>query len=226
DADALPNYTRRKLLERIEKAKGFIAVLNLVQLGDSLFEQDKYPEAQEKYMEAKVIADKVSFDEMKSVLDAKTATTTTKSEDEQDKKKKLDSAKLYEKQAAQKYNAKKYKEAADFYNMAKTLYEGLEMTDEVMAVQLKIQDCNKRQDEADSQKSAAERYNERLAEGKNDERQGDDKFASKKYTEAWKLYSAAKNIYIELNSSEDINRIQPKVDEANKKRKVLYLFNR
>lgn len=226
DADALPNYTRKKLLERIEKAKGYIAVLNLVELGDGLFEQNQYAEAREKYTQAKAIADKVSFEEMKGVLDAKTATVLTKSQDEEDRKKKLDSANRYERQAQQKYNAKSYKEAMDFYTMAKTLYQGLEMTDEVMALQLKIQDCQKREQDARDQKTAAERYQQRLAEGKLYERQGDDKFKSEKYSEAWELFKSAKDIYIEIDATEDIARIEPKIQEADDKRKFLYFFNR
>lgn len=215
DMNADSKYDRKKLQERIEKAKGYIAVLNLVELGDSLFEQNKFQEAQQKYNQAKTIADKVSFEDMKSLLEAKTATANTKFEEDQDKKKKLASAQRFEKQAHQKYNAKKFKEALDFYVMAKSIYEGLDMTDELMAVQTKIQDCE-----------IKKAYYQRLEEGKNYERQGDDKFNLKKYTESWELYNSAKNVYIEINASDDIARIEPKIKIAAKKKRFLLLFKR
>lgn len=186
-------YDRQGIKQRINKANSYILVLQLVAEGDSAFDQKDYQIAKEKYIKANTIANKVSFQEMSRVLEMKL-------NDSSSKKNKLASAKQFRKQGDQNYQAHKYKEAIGFYNMAKSVYEELGATKELMALENRLQD--------------SEKFYQRYEEGQNYEKQGDEQSNTKKYKKAIPLYNLARRIYSDLKMDHEVKRLDKKIAET------------
>lgn len=192
------NYDRKGIQLRINRANGYITVLQLVAEGDQAFDKKDYQKAKEKYTEAGAIANKVGFEEMSKVVEMKLSDSAMK-------KDKLASAKQFEKQGNQNYYAHKYKEAIDFYMMAKSVYEELGDTKELMTLQTKLQEC--------------EECLKRYENGQNYEKQGDERANEKKYKKALSLYNMARQIYSDLKMNDEVKRLDQKMAETEEKRK-------
>jgi tetratricopeptide (TPR) repeat protein len=121
------------------------------------------------------------------------------------KNEKLASAKQFEKQGNQKYYAHKYKEAIDFYMMAKSIYEELGDTKELLRLQTRLQEC--------------EECNRRYEDGQNYEKQGDERANAKKFKKALSLYNMARQIYSDLKMNDEVKRLDQKIAETEEKRK-------
>ena len=202
---ALIIYDRKELQHRIEKTRGYMQVIEMVNQGDYQNDKGDYVAAKQSYTQASSLAEKYSFDSMKDTLGTKMVTLEAKLAESQERKKQYNSAKRFERQGDQKYSAKKYKESLDFFNMAKVSYEELGMTEEVMVIQTKIQNNESRLERYDS----ASRY----------AKQGDEKFAAKKFKDAKEAYAIAKSIFTELNMPDEVAAIEPKLEEAEKQAK-------
>lgn len=191
-------YDRKAIQLRINRTNGYITVLQLVAEGDQAFDLKDYQKAKEKYTEAGSIANKVSFEEMARVVEMKLS-------DSNKKRDKLASAKQFEKQGDQKYYAQKYKEAIDFYMMAKSVYEEMGDTKELMTLQTRLQEC--------------EEFCKRYEDGQNYEKQGDEQANAKKYKKAISLYNMARRIYSDLKMDNEVKRLDQKITETDDKRK-------
>lgn len=143
DAEAF-GFDRKLLEERITKTQGYISVLELTDSGDADFDRKNYLGAKQRYVRARSIADRIGFDSIKTTLDGKIAETEVILKESEERRKKYEAARKYERQAEIKMSSRKYQEAADFYNMAKSLYEELGMTEEVMILQNKITEAEKK----------------------------------------------------------------------------------
>jgi len=198
------NQDRKGIQLRINRANGYIMVLKLVAEGDQAFDLKDYQIAKEKYTQAGAIANKVGFEEMSRVVEMKLSDSAMKKE-------KLASAKQFEKQGNQKYYAHKYKEAIDFYMMAKSIYEELGDTKELLRLQTRLQEC--------------EECNRRYEDGQNYEKQGDERANAKKYKNALSLYNLARQIYNDLKMNDEVKRLDQKIAETEDKRKWFNPFD-
>ncbi len=77
-------------------------------------------------------------------MEGKIAEAQVKLEEAEARQKKYETARKYHRQAEVQMANKKFKEAIDFYNMAKSYYEELEMTEEVVKVQNRIREAEKK----------------------------------------------------------------------------------
>lgn len=137
-------FAGKALEERIAKTQGYISVLELTESGDNDFDRKNYLGAKQKYVRARSIADRVGFDNMRNILEGKIAEAQVKLEEAEARQKKYETARKYHRQAEVQMANKKFKEAIDFYNMAKSYYEELEMTEEVVKVQNRIREAEKK----------------------------------------------------------------------------------
>lgn len=137
-------FAGKALEERIAKTQGYISVLELTESGDNDFDRKNYLGAKQKYLRARSIADRVGFDNMRNILEGKIAEAQVKLEEAEARQKKYETARKYHRQAEVQMANKKFKEAIDFYNMAKSYYEELEMTEEVVKVQNRIREAEKK----------------------------------------------------------------------------------
>jgi len=145
------SYDQKGIRSRIAKAKNMIEVNNLIKQGDAANLRHNYTDAKEKYQLARGIAEQLSAQAIIARIDAKLNTIEQRrSEEEQrrreenERNKSIYQAKRLEKAGDDQYNQKKYKEALEYYQLAKRAYEGLGLTQDIIMVDQKIKNTEKR----------------------------------------------------------------------------------
>lgn len=89
--------------------------------------------------------------------------------------------------------------------MAKSVYEEMGDTKELMTLQTRLQEC--------------EEFCKRYEDGQNYEKQGDEQANAKKYKKAISLYNMARRIYSDLKMDNEVKRLDQKITETDDKRK-------
>jgi serine/threonine protein phosphatase PrpC len=144
-------YDQNGLMSRISKTKGAIAMHSLIKVGDTESIRQNFSGAKDQYQLALNIAEQIGDTTMKPVIEAKIVNAEQKKQ-EVDKERKVENerdksiyqAKRLEKTGDDKYNSRKYKEALETYKMARRAYEGLGLAQEVLIVDEKIKNAEKK----------------------------------------------------------------------------------
>jgi serine/threonine protein phosphatase PrpC len=145
---------RTGIMSRIVRLKKCTEMKRLVQDGDNLVIAQKYRDAKAKYQLAKNIAEQLADDNMKASIDSKLISIELKIQEERNQRIQLArentrdtqiyQAKRVEKAGDDKYNAKDYKGAAETYQTARRLYDGLNLTREILLIDAKIKNAQKK----------------------------------------------------------------------------------
>jgi serine/threonine protein phosphatase PrpC len=151
-------YNKTGLMSRIAKIKNVNGMKEMVQQGDNLVVQQKYSEAREKYQLAKTMAEQLTDDNQKAVIESKLLNLEQKIQEAEDRRRQASQeqkvvnvrdaqiyqAKRMEKMGDDKYNQKQYKEAAETYKTARKSYEMLGLTQEILIIDEKIRNTEKK----------------------------------------------------------------------------------
>jgi serine/threonine protein phosphatase PrpC len=144
-------YDQNGIMSRISKTKGTITMHSLIKAGDAESIRQNFTGAKDQYQLALNIAEQIDDSTMKPVIEAK-ITNAEQKKQEVDKERKVENerdksiyrAKSLEKLGDDKYNSRKYKEALETYKMARRAYEGLGLTQEILIVDEKIKNSEKK----------------------------------------------------------------------------------
>jgi serine/threonine protein phosphatase PrpC len=151
-------YDKSGLMSRIGRLKNCTEMKRLVQQGDNLIIQQKFSDAKEKYQLAKNIAEQLGDDNMMAAIESKLISVEQKRQDEMVQRNRTNiqikaentydtqmyQAKRIEKSGDDKYNLKDYKEAVETYQMARRLYEGLGANQDILLIDAKIKNAEKK----------------------------------------------------------------------------------
>lgn len=192
--------------DRLDKIGELLSVEDYIALGDTLMEQQDYEAAEEKYLLAKKTATAVHDAEGKqSAMDALEKLYAEMAEAESQAKEEAESQ-AQEQVAAAEIEAagdtacmeKDYVGAKVYYTTALAKYESLGDTVGKQAVQEKLEAVEQKLKEQEEQKNMAVSYE---TQGENCRKSGD-------FWGAKSQYVSAKSIYQQLQSDEDVNRIE------------------
>ncbi len=192
--------------DKLDKIGQLLSVEDYITLGDTLLEQGDYEAAEEKYLLAKKTAVAVHDAEGKqSAMDALEKLYAEMAEAESQAKEEAESQ-AQEQVAAAEIEAagdtacmeKDYVGAKVYYTTALAKYESLGDTVGKQAVQEKLEAVEQKLKEQEEQKNMAVSYE---TQGENCRKSGD-------FWGAKSQYVSAKSIYQQLQSDEDVNRIE------------------
>lgn len=192
--------------DKLDKIGQLLSVEDYITLGDTLLEQGDYEAAEEKYLLAKKTAVTVHDAEGKqSAMDALEKLYAEMAEAESQAKEEAESQ-AQEQVAAAEIEAagdtacmeKDYVGAKVYYTTALAKYESLGDTVGKQAVQEKLEAVEQKLKEQEEQKNMAASYE---TQGENCRKSGD-------FWGAKSQYVSAKSIYQQLQSDEDVNRIE------------------
>lgn len=188
----------------------YLAVYDLINLGDTLALNLQEDKAEEKYLEAKALAGKIYFDRgRQSALEALEKLYTDqkeKREEEDEKRQELltrqESAANYVAQGDEAFIKGDYESAIVFYSSAVKAYEELE--DDILkeAAEEKLAITEEKLKEQESKKEEAKEYEDQAVKA---EETGD-------FVSAKKYYLLAKDIYASLKMNEEVEGIARKID--------------
>ncbi len=136
-AEKEESYDLKELEAKIAKAQSCMQVLNMMETGDTLFENKNYTAAKDTYMKAKRLADKASFEEGKKELKGKMEEVDAQMQSLDKAEKDVESNQL-EKLGDERYQTQEYEKAIQFYVMAQEVYQELNDLQGVLALQKKI----------------------------------------------------------------------------------------
>lgn len=198
------------LEEKMALTADYLAVYDLINLGDTLALNLQYDKAEEKYLEAKTLAGKIYFDEgRQSALDALeklyTDQKAEKEAQEEERQKlltKQESAANYVAQGDEAFIKGEYESAIVFYSSAVKAYEELEDTVQQEAAEEKLAITQEKLAEQEKKKEEAEEYTKQAEKAEE----------VKDYLTAKKYYLLAKDIYASLKMEEEVDEIARKID--------------
>ncbi len=196
--------------EKMTLSADYLAVYDLINLGDTLALNLQYDEAEEKYMEAKTLAGKIYFDAgRQSALDAleklytdREAEKEAEEEERQELLTKQESAANYAAQADAAFIKGQYESAIVLYASAAKVYEELEDSVQREAIEQKLGISEEKLAEQETKKVEAGEYVKQAEQAKE---AGD-------YLSAKKFYLLAKDIYIGLKMEEEADEVSRKMD--------------
>lgn len=206
------NVGKDYVSDRLNLTSNYISVYDLIGLGDTLAQNLQYDKAEEKYLEAKVLAGKIYFDEGRtSAIEA-----LEKLYADQKKEKEAEANETKEQTAKQEagdnstalgdkaFAQGDYESARVYYLAAKQKYE--QLGDEILAdaAEEKMEAADAKIEQKAVLEKEAESYMEQAANSMEEEA----------FTRAKKYYLLAKDIYASLKN-------QDKVDEVSRKMEVL-----
>ena len=196
--------------DKLELTANYMAVYDLIVLGDIQVLNLQYDEAEEKYLEAKVLSSKIYFDTgrqnaLKALEDLYTLQKELAEQSQQetdDQVQKETSATNYLAQGDKAFLAEDYDSALVHYTSAKQKYNELgdsgngEMTDKkILSTESKIAENNKKCDEATEYEALAQ-----VAQANNDT------------VNAKKYYLLAKDIYARLKDDKKVAEIETQIE--------------
>lgn len=196
--------------EKMALAADYLAVYDLINLGDTLALNLQYDKAEEKYLKAKALAGKIYFDGgRQSALDAleklyadQKAEKEAEAQERQKLLTKQESAANYVAQADSAFIKGEYESAIVFYSSGAKIYEELEDT-------IQQEDTAKKQAIAEGKLKEQE---EKRAEAEAYMKQAEQAKGAKDYFTAKKYYLLAKDIYAAIKMQEKIDEISRKID--------------
>ena len=192
--------------DRLDKIGELLSVEDYIALGDTLMEQQDYEAAEEKYLLAKKTATAVHDAEGKqNAMDALESLYAEKAEAESQAKVEAESQAKEQVAAAETEAAgdtacmeKDYVGAKVYYTTALAKYESLGDMVGKQAVQGKLEAVEQKLQQQEEQKNMAASYE---TQGENCRKSGD-------FWGAKSQYVSAKSIYQQLQSDEDVSRIE------------------
>lgn len=192
--------------DRLDKIGELLSVEDYIALGDTLMEQRDYEAAEEKYLLAKKTATAVHDAEGKqNAMDALESLYAEKAEAESQAKAEAESQAKEQVTAAETEAAgdtacmeKDYVGARVYYTTALAKYESLGDMVGKQAVQGKLEAVEQKLQQQEEQKNMAASYE---TQGENCRKSGD-------FWGAKSQYVSAKSIYQQLQSDEDVSRIE------------------
>ena len=192
--------------DRLDKIGELLSVEDYIALGDTLMEQQDYGAAEEKYLLAKKTATAVHDAEGKqNAMDALESLYAEKAEAESQAKAEAESQAKEQVAAAETEAAgdtacmeKDYVGAKVYYTTALAKYESLGDMVGKQAVQGKLEAVEQKLQQQEEQKNMAASYE---TQGENCRKSGD-------FWGAKSQYVSAKSIYQQLQSDEDVSRIE------------------
>ena len=210
-------YIERKL----RQIREYEQVFDSIELGDRLLEHDNYEQAEEKYLDAKVKASSIYFNDGKQqALDAldklyeewsAVKEEEEKEKKEQEKQSEEQAAKLAAEQAAAAELVRQGEEAFSqgdldganvFYLIAMEKYAALDDTAQIEFLNMKIAALKEKQEEVAERVEDAKALEElaRLLEEQKD------------YAQAKIHYQYAKAVYVEIGKNNKADEVQGKID--------------
>lgn len=198
--------------DRLELTADYIEVYDLINLGDTLVLNLQPDKAEEKYLEAKILAGGIYFDEgRQAAIDAleklyadQKEEKETENEELKDGLVKQETAANYMAQGNEAFAQGDYESAKVYYSSAQQTYS--DMGDEVQrtAAQEKLEITENKISQRDTQKQEAENY---VQQAQNAAVAGD-------YLSAKKYYLLAKDVYASLKMEDKVEEITRKMDEV------------
>ncbi len=196
--------------EKMELTADYLAVYDLINLGDTLALNLQYDKAEEKYLEAKALAGKIYFDEGRqsalNALEKLYAEQKAEKEAEAEERQKLltkqESAANYAAQGDEAFIKGNYESAIVFYSSAAKVHEELEDEIQQKAVEEKLAIAEEKLAGQETKKAEAEGYVKQAKEAAE----------AKDYVSAKKYYLLAKDIYASSKMEEELNEITRKMD--------------
>ena len=197
--------------DRQELTADYIAVYDLINLGDTLVLNLQPDKAEEKYIEAKILAGEIYFDEGRKaaidVLEKLYADQKEEKEAENEKLKeefaKQETAANYMAQGNEAFAQGDYESAKVYYSSAQQSYSDMGDETQSAAAGEKLKIAENKISQRDTQKQEAENY---VQQAENAAAAGD-------YLSAKKYYLLAKDVYASLKMEDKVEEIARKMDE-------------
>lgn len=191
---------------RLENTRDFMAVSDLIYLGDLQFQNGDLRGAESKYLEAKNLATKVYFSNGKQqAIDALSQLYSQQAEqlevDTEEAKAKFETeltAADMIKQADLAFANGDFESARIYYTIALEKYTELEDETRIQMLREKLAATENKKGDQDYKMLDAQTY----------ERAAQDYYAAKKYVDAKKQYLFAKNLYAELKQDDKVKEIE------------------
>ncbi len=198
--------------DRQELTADYIAVYDLINLGDTLVLNLQPDKAEEKYMEAKILAGEIYFDEgRQAAIDALEKLYADQKEEKEAENEELKEA-LAKQETAANYMAQgneafaegDYESAKVYYSSARQSYSDMGDETQGAAAQEKLEITENKISQREAQKQEAENY---VQQAENSAAAGD-------YLSAKKYYLLAKDVYASLKMEDKVEEITRKMDEV------------
>lgn len=198
--------------DRQELTADYIAVYDLMNLGDTLVLNLQPDKAEEKYMEAKILAGEIYFDEgRQAAIDALEKLYADQKEEKEAENEEI-KEELAKQETAANYMAKgneafaegDYESAKVYYSSARQAYSDMGDETQGAAAREKLEITENKISQRDAQGQEAENY---IQQAENAAAAGD-------YLSAKKYYLLAKDVYASLKMEDKIEEITRKMDEV------------
>ena len=198
--------------DRQELTADYIAVYDLINLGDTLVLNLQPDKAEEKYMEAKILAGEIYFDEGRpAAIDALEKLYADQKEEKEAENEELkeelakqETAANYMAQGNEAFAEGDYESAKVYYSSARQSYSDMGDETQGAAAQEKLEITENKISQREAQKQEAENY---VQQAENSAAAGD-------YLSAKKYYLLAKDVYASLKMEDKVEEITRKMDEV------------
>lgn len=198
--------------DRQELTADYIAVYDLINLGDTLVLNLQPDKAEEKYMEAKILAGEIYFDEgRQAAIDALEKLYADQKEEKEAENEELkeelakqETAANYMAQGNEAFAEGDYESAKVYYSSAQQSYSDMGDETQGAAAQEKLEITENKISQREAQKQEAENY---VQQAENSAAAGD-------YLSAKKYYLLAKDVYASLKMEDKVEEITRKMDEV------------
>ena len=198
--------------DRQELTADYIAVYDLINLGDTLVLNLQPDKAEEKYMEAKILAGEIYFDEgRQAAIDALEKLYADQKEEKEAENEELkeelakqETAANYMAQGNEAFAQGDYESAKVYYSSAQQSYSDMGDETQGAVAKEKLEITENKISQRDAQKQEAENY---VQQAENAAAAGD-------YLSAKKYYLLAKDVYASLKMEDKVEEITRKMDEV------------
>lgn len=198
--------------DRQDLTADYIAVYDLINLGDTLVLNLQPDKAEEKYMEAKILAGEIYFDEgRQAAIDALEKLYADQKEEKEAENEELkeelakqETAANYMAQGNEAFAQGDYESAKVYYSSAQQSYSDMGDETQGAAAKEKLEITENKISQRDAQKQEAENY---VQQAENAAAAGD-------YLSAKKYYLLAKDVYASLKMEDKVEEITRKMDEV------------
>ena len=198
--------------DRQELTADYIAVYDLINLGDTLVLNLQPDKAEEKYMEAKILAGEIYFDEgRQAAIDALEKLYADQKEEKEAENEELkeelakqETAANYMAQGNEAFAQGDYESAKVYYSSAQQSYSDMGDETQGAVAKEKLEITENKISQRDAQKQEAENY---VQQAENSAAAGD-------YLSAKKYYLLAKDVYASLKMEDKVEEITRKMDEV------------
>ena len=200
--------------ERLEQTASYMAVYDMISLGDTLTLQHQYDKAEAQYLAAKDLAGKLYFDQGRT--DAMTALETLYVDQKTEKEQQTASAQQVTKEQLAAagvlsdgdaaFSKGDYESAKTFYITALQKYTALKDQAQIDALAIKLATTDEKLAARQKLENEAEAYI----------RQGEVAYAEKNYIQANKYYLLAKDVYAGMKNDD-------KVAEVNRRLELIHI---